>query len=154
MDANYEYLVLFVIQSETLTLSELAAQVGVQPALGSHSKGDRHPGKNRPPWDSTALKMDSPMPETSRFQDHVDAILSSLPDPVRDFLNHIPNRCSAYLDVGMMVNIRHVFFPHISMPAPQMRALSDLGIELLITMYPGGPSPTPEQRVVRPPNGH
>jgi hypothetical protein len=141
MNPNYQYEMLLVIDSSTMSLSELAVEVGVHPSPCSHGKGDPHPGKKKPPWDSTALKIESPLPITAKLQEHINAILSSLPERARNFLEAMPHGCSAYLDAGVIVNTHVVSFPHVQVPAVTLRALGKRGIDLVITMYPSGPGP-------------
>jgi hypothetical protein len=144
MSADYQYAVLLVIHSPTMPLSELAAQLGMQPSHCSHSKGDPHLSKKKPAWDSTLFKIESPLPVTATLEQHINVILSSLSDRARSFLNAMPSGCTAYLDAGVIVNTHQVASPSIELPSPIMRALAERGLDLLITMYPAGPGPTVE----------
>jgi hypothetical protein len=84
------------IVSDSLTLSELAAKLGIEPSSGSHSKGDpRGVGEFR----STEWKLFSMLPDTADLEEHIKAIAVLFPPEA--LVNVLPEGCKVFMDIGV-----------------------------------------------------
>jgi len=73
------YDVCLVVVSPSASLAEVTEAIGLQPADGSHSKGEAHLLKNRGDWKETVWKHCSDRGREASLEEHLRAVFGEVP---------------------------------------------------------------------------
>jgi len=124
---NYE--ITLEIESQTLSLSQIAAVLGADGSEFSHNKGDRRMSKSS--WDETTWKT-VPIQDTD-----IESVLTQL-------LHHpviatLQNKRAALGDICAFVNLAvfHQSYTYsFSIPQTLLSRIGEIGLDLSVSCYP------------------
>jgi hypothetical protein len=125
------YSVSLLIHSSPLSLDDLSLKLGRSHTGGSHTKGEPHVLKDRPPWSKTVWRLDSRVSKTSRLKDHLEDLKIQFPPGELRAL--LPADCSLCIDIAIFFDSVNV---SASIPRSGLKIIDAYDTDLEVTCYP------------------
>lgn len=114
-------------------VAEISGILGIPGSPSSHNKGDKR-GFKGDVWNVTTWKLESGLEGGRPLREHVDQLLPRVLPAITRERATLPNDCRVWLSIGA---IFHTATCGISLSADHLKLLSDTGIGLEVTAYPG-----------------
>jgi len=102
--SSYEFDVCLVVESESITLADLAARIGVEPSDGSHNIGDPHILKSRGTWESTVWQCCSECPRVTSIEEQFKALARRFPAEALQTPQVLPLLSLKYISIGVFTD--------------------------------------------------
>jgi hypothetical protein len=96
-----QYRVCLVVTTESATLSELTAKVGVEPDDDSHNMGDPNLLKTRGPWKQTVWRVGTGCSWKAKLEEQFEDIVEQVPPKKLRSPGVLPDASKVYLSVGV-----------------------------------------------------